>query len=89
MNYSLHEENIKKHKIELLDCQVDLVLKSLEFYLYTYDFMNPIQKKAKTKEENLKISLLRDTYEQILSQHVNTENIKVFNKKENKFKKIS
>ena len=27
---------IRKNNIELLDCQVDLILRSLEFYSYTY-----------------------------------------------------
>lgn len=63
----------KKKKIELLDCQVDLILKSLEFYSYTYQFVYPRSKKAKTKEENLRICLVRDTYEQILEEY-NNEN---------------
>ena len=62
-------EKIKKNnKIELLDCQVDLILRSLEFYRYTYNFIYPRSNKSKTLEENLRISLVNDTYEQILNQ---------------------
>ena len=32
-------DHIRKNNIELLDCQVDLILKSLEFYAYTYQFI--------------------------------------------------
>lgn len=64
--------NIKKRKIELLDCQVELVLKSLEFYAYTYKFVYP-RKKSLTKEENLRISFVNDTYEQILSEYTEKE----------------
>ena len=60
--------NIRKNKIELLDCQVDLILRSLEFYSYTYQFIYPRRHKSETKEENLRICLVRDTYEQIINQ---------------------
>lgn len=60
---------IRKNNIELLDCQVDLILRSLEFYSYTYQFIYPRSHKSKTLEENLRISLVRDTYEQILIQY--------------------
>ena len=59
---------IRQNKIELLDCQVDLILKSLEFYLYTYQFIYPRRRKSESKEENLRICLVRDTYEQISNQ---------------------
>ena len=32
-------EHIRKHDISLLDCQVDLILRSLAFYKYTYEFI--------------------------------------------------
>lgn len=60
--------SIRSNKIELLDCQVDLILRSLEFYSYTYNFIYPRNNKSKTLEENLRICLVRDTYEQILNQ---------------------
>ena len=61
-------ENIRKYRISLLDCQVDLVLRSLELYSYTYRFVAP-QKKPQVREEDLRIALVRDTYEQILSEY--------------------
>lgn len=61
-------DSIRNNKIELLDCQIDLILKSLEFYCYTYKFIYPRTNKSKSKEENLRISLVTDTYNQILEQ---------------------
>ena len=61
-------DSIRKNTIELLDCQVDLILRSLEFYNYTYQFIYPRTKKSKTNEENLRICLVRDTYDQIYRQ---------------------
>lgn len=66
-------EHIRKHDISLLDCQVDLVLKSLSFYLYTYRFIYPRRNETKSLEENLRISLVRDTYEQIFSQYADSK----------------
>ena len=60
---------IRKNKIELLDCQVDLILKSLEMYGYMYQFIYPRSNKTLTNEENLRITLVRDTFEQILSEY--------------------
>ncbi len=64
-------ENIQKNNIYLLNCQVDLILRSLEFYCYTYTFIYPRSSKNTTKEENLRLSLVRDTYHQILFQYKN------------------
>ena len=61
-------DSIRSNQIKLLDCQVDLILRSLEFYTYTYKFIYPRVKEAKTKEENLRICLVRDTYHQIYEQ---------------------
>ena len=58
----------EKNKIELLNCQVDLILRSLEFYAYTYSFIYPRRGKSESLEENLRKSLVRDTYHQITSQ---------------------
>ena len=63
----------KKIKIELLECQVDLLLKSLQMYCYMYQYIYPRSQKSLTKEENLRISLVTDTYEQILNQYKNAE----------------
>jgi hypothetical protein len=91
MNFDI--DTIRKNKIELLDCQIDLILRSLEFYSYTYQFICP--RKGKTsEEENLRISLVRDTYNQILKEFGESKsnnpingNINIFNN--NKFKKIA
>lgn len=58
-----------KNKIELMDCQVDLLLRSLEFYCYTYKFVYPRVGKSASNEENLRICFVRDTYHQILNQY--------------------
>lgn len=61
-------ESTEKNNIELLNCQVDLILRSLEFYCYTYQYIYPRRGKSATSEENLRISLVRDTYHQIANQ---------------------
>lgn len=68
MKLDFDTDSIRKNKIELLDCQVDLILRSLEFYNHTYQFIYPRRGKSETLEENLRISLVNDTYEQILNQ---------------------
>ena len=71
----------EKNKIELLNCQVDLILRSLEFYSYTYQFIYPRRGKSETLEENLRISLVRDTYHQITNQlHLNEHIYDNYNK---------
>lgn len=62
-------ENIRRNEINLLDSQVDLLLRSLEFYAYTYRYIYPRSNKSFSKEENLRISLVTDTYNQILRQY--------------------
>lgn len=69
MDLDFDTDSIRNNKIELLDCQVDLILKSLEFYCYTYEFIYPRTHKSKPTEENIRISLVTDTYEQILNQY--------------------
>lgn len=61
--------SIRKNRIELLDCQIDLILRSLEFYSYTYTFIYPRTGKSESKEENLRKNLVRDTYNQILAEY--------------------
>lgn len=56
-----------------LDCQVDLILRSLAFYKYTYEFIYPRRKENRSLEENLRISLVRDTYEQIFTQYTDSK----------------
>lgn len=69
MKLNFDTENIRKNKIELLDCQVDLILRSLEFYAYTYHYIYPRIGESETNEENLRKSLVTDTYHQILSEY--------------------
>ena len=68
MNLNFDIDSIRKNKINLLDCQIDLILRSLEYYSYTYQFIYPRRGKTESEEENLRISLVRDTYNQILKQ---------------------
>ena len=56
------------HSVELnlLDGQVDLILRSLELYGYNLEFMlNTDETSEETKQE--KIAMLKYTYEQVLS----------------------
>lgn len=73
MKIDFDTENIRKNEISLLDCQIDLILRSLEFYLYTYRFIYPRRGKAETEEENLRKSLVFDTYNQILNEYNNSK----------------
>lgn len=57
-----------KNKIELLNCQIDLILRSLGFYAYNYSLIYQRIGKSESLEENLRKSLVRDTYHQITSQ---------------------
>lgn len=72
-------DSIEKNTIELLNCQVDLILRSLEFYCYTYQYIYPRRGKTETKEENLRISLVRDTYYQIANQMKNSKSQELLN----------
>ena len=85
MNLNFDVDSTHKNNIELLDCQIDLILKSLEFYNYTYKFIYPRSNKSKTLEENLRISLINDTYQQIISQFYPSK----IKPKTNDFKKIA
>lgn len=60
--------NIRSNNINLLDCQIDLILRSLEFYAYTYQYIYPRSRKSESEEENLRKCLVRDTYHQILDE---------------------
>lgn len=68
MKLDFDVNNIRKNNITLLDCQVDLILRSLEFYAYTYQYIYPRSKKSESEEENLRKCLVRDTYHQILNE---------------------
>lgn len=82
--------DISKHQIGLMGCQIELILKSLEFYLYTYKFIYPRRKEAFTSEEELRISLVKDTYLCISTQIQNSNNnTQDFKKYYNNKKKIA
>lgn len=81
MNLDFDINLIRKNKLELLDCQIDLILRSLEFYAHTYKFIYPRTGKSESKEENLRISLVRDTYEQILVEYNKSKKENAINNK--------
>ena len=69
---------------------VDLILRSLEFYSYTYNYIYPRRGKSESLEENLRKSLVRDTYHQITSQlHLNEHQFDNYNQFKKDFKKIA
>lgn len=82
-------KSAKKNKLELLDCQIDLILKSLEMVSYMYQFIYPRSQKSLTNEENLRIALVKDTFEQILNQYKNVENSAKIEIQKNFFKKFA
>ena len=82
-------KSAKKNKLELLDCQIDLILKSLEMVSYMYQFIYPRSQKSLTNEENLRIALVKDTFEQILNQYKNVENTAKIEIQKNFFKKFA
>lgn len=84
-------DTIEKTEIDLLNCQIDLILRSLEFYCYTYQYIYPRRGKTQSEEENLRISLVRDTYHQIARQVKNkkSKDLMKYELIENIFKKIS
>lgn len=81
------ENDTEKNIINLMNCQIDMILRSLEFYAYTYQFIYPQSKKNKSKEENLRVSLVRDTYHQIASQYYNSKHARYTNKYFSDFEK--
>ena len=83
-------DSTKKNTIELLNCQVDLILRSLEFYAYTYNYIYPRRGKSETLEENLRKSLVRDTYHQITScLHIDEKEVENYNKFKKDFRKVA
>lgn len=79
--------NIHSVKLNLLDGQVEIILRALELYGYNLDYMlNSNDSSDDTRQE--KLALLKYTYEQVLatqaeqieSKSNNTENIPEFGK---------
>lgn len=89
MELDFNTDSIRKEHIWLLPAQVDLILRSLEFYLYTYNFIYPRRGVSETLEENLRKSLVRDTWYQIRSETNNVDKDIGNENFENKFKKIA
>ena len=93
MKLDFDTENIRKNDISLLDCQVDLILRSLELYLHVYKFIYPRRKESETKEENLRKSLVFNTYQQILNEYNESKcsnpiepNLRILDTQKNKLK---
>lgn len=84
---NININDIHKNQLELLDCQVEIILYSLELFSTNLRFIYPKSNKHLTNTEELKISLVTDTYEQILSQFNSSKNCnkKVFEKNLKKF----
>ena len=70
MKYNFDDTH--NNKIELLDCQIEIVLKCLEYYCYSANFLYNRHKKYTTKDDEFKISLITDTYHQISNQFANS-----------------
>lgn len=66
-------DSIRKNKIELLDCQVEIVLYGLELFCNNLRYICPKSNKYLTTYEELQITLIIDTYNQILSQFNNSK----------------
>lgn len=69
MKSNFDVDSVEKNNIELLDYQVELILKSLEFYVHTYRFICSNKDIAEREEDDLRISAVTDTYEQILNEY--------------------
>lgn len=72
----MENETFHKYSIELLECQVELILKSLEFYLNAYNQFSDNNK-------NIERNILTDTYNQILNEckdGINSDTTKTYNK---------
>lgn len=65
-----NDVRINKTQIELLDCQIELILQSLELYSHVLKFMD--QKSiVSNNSENSRFLFVRDTYHQIIDEYVN------------------
>ena len=65
-NANFDTDNIHSVELNLLDGQVELILRSLELYGYNLEFMlNTDETSEEAKQE--KLAMLKYTYEQVLS----------------------
>ncbi len=78
-------DNLERNNIELLGCQCEVVLKCLEYYCYSANFLFERNKKYTSREDELKISFITDTYHQISQQLGQTKS----ERKNSKLKKVS
>ena len=69
------KNNIHSVELNLLDGQVDIILRALELYGYNLDYMLNSKDSTDEKREE-KIALLRFTYEQILATQAEQVNSK-------------
>ena len=81
-------DTIRKNKIELLDCQCEIVLKCLEYYCYSANFLFDRRRGYTSKEDELKISIITDTYNQIQNQFAKSKSENKITNLEN-LKKVS
>ena len=65
-NSEFNLENIKPVELNLLNGQVDLILRSLELYSYNLEFMLN-SNESSNDERQEKLAMLKYTYEQVLA----------------------
>lgn len=85
MKYNL--DHIKENDIRLLDCQCETILKCMEYYCYSANFLLERNGKYTNREDEKKIALITDTYEQFLKQFADSKSNKIAGSQ--KAKKIS
>lgn len=73
----IDEQEINNVDLVLLDFEVELVLKSMEYYCYSANFLFQRNRKYTLKDDELKIALITDTYEHISQQLANNKNKKI------------
>ena len=81
-------EILEKFAIELMECQYEIIIKCLEYYCYSANFILERNGKYTNREDEKKIALITDTYHQISIQFANSKS-KSKNSNLEKFKKIS
>lgn len=81
MQYDI--EDIQQNNIILLNEQVELILRCLNYYCYSANYLFNRNKKYTSKEDEMQISMITDTYHQIESQYYK------FKQKNKNIKKIS
>mgnify|MGYP005793182231 CR=1 FL=1 len=73
MKIDFDTENIRENNIKLLDCQVDLILRSLELNLYIYKFIYSRNDSQLSNEEELRKNLVLSTYKQISEEFIESK----------------